>query len=393
MFVHPEEKLSRGAPPRRPPVTPPTRGRPSRGWGRPVRLVVNGTIGLLSVAAVLAVTGLLLDRYGPRPPAPATPAAPSASSVADSGPVPSLPPPLGRNAAELPLPAGSRDASHAAAAPLPPHSADSDPQLLARIADLEAQVRALSESRGQTSRTAKPAPPGAAPAATSAPLPAAQTSTTPSGPTSSQDAVAAAEAEAERARAAAAWERTEAFIRSLASRPDPPPVARAAKPTPTAPPVPPPAAPPLVAPLPSAPLPPAPAAKAPAEPAPAPAPAAQPSRPTQTASAPAAPQPPTRPRVFLLYRAGSQSGQQATTLIAQQLLFSNFAYADTLSARGVPATPSIRFFHSEDGAAAARLADLLRSTGQEYRVQDFTSSPGAAGHGTLEVWVHPPGDG
>jgi hypothetical protein len=94
-----------------------------------------------------------------------------------------------------------------------------------------------------------------------------------------------------------------------------------------------------------------------------------------------------RPRVFLHYPAGSRGGLQEATNLAQRLLFSDFAYGDTRSTTDPPSDSVIRYFYPEDAPAAARLAALLGGDGDAFRVQDATSQPGHAKHGTLEVWL------
>jgi hypothetical protein len=91
--------------------------------------------------------------------------------------------------------------------------------------------------------------------------------------------------------------------------------------------------------------------------------------------------------VFLHYRSGSHAAQQEATDIAQRLLFSDFAYADTRSSADVPPGPTVRFFYPDDAAAAARLAASLGWTGQEFQVEDGSARRRRAAPGTLEVWI------
>lgn len=87
------------------------------------------------------------------------------------------------------------------------------------------------------------------------------------------------------------------------------------------------------------------------------------------------------------YRSGSARGQDAAADLARRLLFSDFAYAETRIVPASTTVPVIRYFHREDAEAAQRLADLLRSNGMEFRVQDGSGMQVLAPNGTIEVWI------
>ncbi len=78
--------------------------------------------------------------------------------------------------------------------------------------------------------------------------------------------------------------------------------------------------------------------------------------------------------------------RQATD-VAQRLLFSDFAYADTRSTVSAPTDSVIRYFYAEDAPAAERLAALLSDGGTGFRIQDAHASRGRAKPGTLDVWI------
>jgi hypothetical protein len=116
-----------------------------------------------------------------------------------------------------------------------------------------------------------------------------------------------------------------------------------------------------------------------------PAPGAAPTRMATAVPAPSAPA--SRRRVFLHYRSGSQPGENEANDLAHRLLFSDFAYAETRTVRASTQMPMIRYYHREDADAAGRLADLLRGSGLEFRVQDSSAFPSRTAQGTLEVWI------
>ncbi len=52
---------------------------------------------------------------------------------------------------------------------------------------------------------------------------------------------------------------------------------------------------------------------------------------------------------------------------------------------------NIRFYHAEDSAAAAKVAEVLRAEGQETELRDFTDFRPQPDLGLVEVWLA--GDG
>ena len=78
---------------------------------------------------------------------------------------------------------------------------------------------------------------------------------------------------------------------------------------------------------------------------------------------------------------------RAATDIAQRLLFSDFAYADTRSTVKPTSNSVIRYFYPEDAQAAERLAALLSDGGPTFRVQDASDRRGRVKSGTLDVWI------
>lgn len=91
-----------------------------------------------------------------------------------------------------------------------------------------------------------------------------------------------------------------------------------------------------------------------------------------------------QPRVFIHYRAGSTAAAETATSLALPLRDAGFEIGDL---RMVPNTPSqrvVRYFHSDDAAAAARLAGRL---GRGWAIQDFRGYEPAPTSQTLEVWL------
>lgn len=99
----------------------------------------------------------------------------------------------------------------------------------------------------------------------------------------------------------------------------------------------------------------------------------------------AAPQQPSgQQRVVLHHRAGSYAASEAAGAMAAQVREAGFDLNET---RAVTATPSqrvVRYFHSEDAPAAARLAGRL---GRGWALQDFRSYEPLPAPGLLEVWL------
>ena len=154
----------------------------------------------------------------------------------------------------------------------------------------------------------------------------------------------------------------------------------------TLPPLPRPAAPIRPRPLPPPPLPPALAQQTPMPPAPVPPAPVSPVA-VQPVLATLPPVASERPRVRLYYQRESAPALQLTTDIAQRLLFSDFAYADTRSATNAPHGAEVRFFHPDDAAAATRLAALLGGLGPAFQVRDLSDRAPPQSRGGLEVWI------
>jgi hypothetical protein len=98
----------------------------------------------------------------------------------------------------------------------------------------------------------------------------------------------------------------------------------------------------------------------------------------------AAAAPPSQPRVYVHLRAGSAAAAGIASELAPQLREGGF---DLVELRAVGATPSqrvVRYFHTEDAAAAARLAGRL---GRGWAIQDFRNFEPAPSQGTLEIWL------
>ncbi len=98
-------------------------------------------------------------------------------------------------------------------------------------------------------------------------------------------------------------------------------------------------------------------------------------------------EPAKRPRVYLFYPDRSSAGLGLSTNIAQRLLFSDFAYADTRSSTKAPAQSEIRFYRAEDQNAAERLATLLSDIGGGFQVRNLSDQGAAEPNRTLEIWI------
>ena len=379
MFIQKDERLSRATPSRRSDWDDAPARRAPRNWFKIVRVVLYVLLGALSGVAALAAAALFFDPGdAPKPAAPA-PAAPQQSVDAaltalpppdaftpppatQSGPpAPAMPPPApaappALSALPEPAPQAAATSPQAAppqaapppaappqAAPPPaalaeqpgPHEIEALQQQLreatSTLSGLRSETEALRKALADARVRSQAAPPSAPPLP--APKPEAQAQANPE----------------------TAWADAERTIQSLARH-------RAA-----------PAAPPPEATAPS--------------PAPSPTPSPPPSAGEVAVNTPApAPDAP-RPHVYLHYPAGSSGGLQQATDIAQRLLFSDFAYADTRSTANAPTDSAIRYFYPQDAPAAARLAALLSDNGAAYRVQDASDRRGRARPGTLDVWI------
>jgi hypothetical protein len=396
MFIRKDEQMSHASPTRRGGWDGGSRRRAPRNWYKVVRVLLYALIGLLGGVALLAAVALFLDRNAgtpmpalrPSAPAPSTPTPYAPGTSADAVPPPDMaapqpsspqpppPPALSQDAAGLPpvsvSPLVPPPGSVAPAAPgvpppaaaAPASEAQPDPAALEALqqqlkeanstlsglrAEAEALRRTLADAR-QARRT--PAAPAATAAMPTPPAPAPATAT-------SAPAAPAPAAPAPAAPAPDGWADAERTIQALAQQhtaaTPPPSPARAAER----------------------------AAASPPPPAPAPAPSPADLAANQPPPAPSGP----RPRVFLHYPAGSAGGLQTATDIAQRLLFSDFAYADTRSTASAPAESVVRYFYPQDAPAAARLASLLGDGGGTFRIEDDTAHPGRQTPGMLDVWI------
>ncbi|WP_192898724.1 LytR C-terminal domain-containing protein, partial [Crenalkalicoccus roseus] len=104
--------------------------------------------------------------------------------------------------------------------------------------------------------------------------------------------------------------------------------------------------------------------------------------------APAAASPPrpaaATPRVFVHYRAGSDTAREAAEAAARALRGGGFQVTELRGVPGVPTQRVVRYFHDDDAAAAARLAGRL---GRGWVIQDFRAYEPSPAPQTLEVWL------
>jgi hypothetical protein len=338
MFIEKDERMSRAGPPRGSGWDGGPRRRVPRNWFKIVRLVLYAVVGILAGLAALAATALFLDRGAgvPTPPSAAesSPApAGQAANLPPPEPAPTITPPPAPPAPAAPPPA-VMPAPAAVPTPPPAPAVTGQPDT-GTLKLLQDQIReanaALAGLRDEAARIRRDLAQAAQ--EHQAPSPKPPSSGAPGGTDTS-------------------WADAERTVRALAQR--------EARPAPAAAP-----------------------ARSPAPPAPAPGPTTELAANALPALAPGQP----RPRVFLRYPAGFPAGLQEATDIAQRLLFSDFAYADTRSTARPPARSVIRYFYPEDAPAAARLATLLGGIGSGFSVEDDTDHPGRAAHGTLEVWI------
>jgi hypothetical protein len=367
MLIRKDEQMSRASPSRRGGWDGGSRRRAPRNWYKVVRVLLYALIGLLGGIAMLAAVALFLDRNAGTPPPAPPPASPATSADATPSPDTALPPPssppASQEAAALPpvsaAPLSPLPGGIAAAAPPPPPPSGAAPEAQPDPAALEALqqqlkeanstlsgLRAEAEALRKTLADARQAKRAAPPSAATAPAPAAA----PVAPVPTAPAQASPDG----------WADAERTIQALAQQ-------HPAPPTPPAPPT----------------RPAERAAASPPPPAPAPAPVPAELAENEPPPPPSGP----RPRVFLHYPAGSSGGLQTATDIAQRLLFSDFAYADTRSTTSAPAESVIRYFYVQDAPAAARLAALLGDSGGTFRIEDDTAHPGHQTPGMLDVWI------
>jgi hypothetical protein len=111
------------------------------------------------------------------------------------------------------------------------------------------------------------------------------------------------------------------------------------------------------------------------------------------AAPPASPPPPVAsanaaPRIVIHYRAGSPAAQDAARSAAEALRGDDtggpLPRLELQPVGAVPAQRVVRYFHSEDAAAAARLAGRL---GRGWSIQDFRQYEPSPSSQTIEVWL------
>lgn len=89
-------------------------------------------------------------------------------------------------------------------------------------------------------------------------------------------------------------------------------------------------------------------------------------------------------RILVLHRANSPAAAVAALAVAEALRAGGVEVPAPRGAAFVPSTPVVRYFHDEDRAAAAWLAERL---GQGWAVQDFRAFQPQPAPRTLEVWL------
>lgn len=89
-------------------------------------------------------------------------------------------------------------------------------------------------------------------------------------------------------------------------------------------------------------------------------------------------------QVFVHHRAGSNAAERSADEIAGALREAGFEIADIRSVPFVPSTRVVRYFHSEDAEAAARIAGRL---GRGWAIQDFRAYSPQPPPQTLEIWL------
>ncbi len=88
-------------------------------------------------------------------------------------------------------------------------------------------------------------------------------------------------------------------------------------------------------------------------------------------------------RVVVHYRTGSATASEAAAT-AGQLREAGFEAGELRSVATVPAQRIVRYFHTEDAPAAARVAGRL---GRGWAIQDFRAFEPSPAAGLLEVWL------
>lgn len=90
------------------------------------------------------------------------------------------------------------------------------------------------------------------------------------------------------------------------------------------------------------------------------------------------------PRVVIHHRAGSAQATEAAATMVGQLREAGFEAGELRGVGAVPVQRVVRYFHTDDAPAAARLAGRL---GRGWAIQDFRSFEPTPASGLLEVWL------
>lgn len=90
------------------------------------------------------------------------------------------------------------------------------------------------------------------------------------------------------------------------------------------------------------------------------------------------------PRVVIHHRAGSAQATEAAATMVGQLREAGFEAGELRGVGAVPVQRVVRYFHTDDAPAAARLAGRL---GRGWVIQDFRSFEPTPASGLLEVWL------
>lgn len=91
-----------------------------------------------------------------------------------------------------------------------------------------------------------------------------------------------------------------------------------------------------------------------------------------------------QPRVFIHLRAGSAVAADVAASLVQPLREAGFDLGELRPVTNTPSQRVVRYFHTEDAAAAARLAGRL---GRGWAIQDFRGYEPAPALQTLEIWL------
>lgn len=90
-------------------------------------------------------------------------------------------------------------------------------------------------------------------------------------------------------------------------------------------------------------------------------------------------------RIVIHVAGGSAAEMLSTRLLAN--LEPRFERVELRRVAATPSQPSIRYFHSEDEAAAQDVATWLSGTGLAWTLRDFSMFRPLPSRGTIEVWL------